>query len=90
MSRIEEAKDTPVVSVLDQPQVAEKKSFPPRLLMMLLLTVFFVGIAAAVVLLRNTWEKVDAGDPRKVLAQQVAASLHAHTKGLFSSRRNSQ
>lgn len=90
MSRIEEAKDTPVVSVLDQPQVAEKKSFPPRLLMMLLLTVFFVGVTAVVLLLRNTWEKVDAGDPRKVLAQQMAASLHAHTKGLFSSRRNSQ
>lgn len=86
MSRIEEAKDTPVVSVLDQPQVAEKKSFPPRLLMMLLLTAFFVGVTAVALLLRNTWEKVDAGDPRKVLAQQIAASLHAH----ISLRRNSQ
>ena len=38
MARIEEAKDTPVVAVIDQPLVAEKKSFPPRLLMMLLLT----------------------------------------------------
>ena len=90
MSRIEEAKDTPVVSVLDQPQVAEKKSFPPRLLMMLLLTAFFVGVASVILLLRNIWEKVEADDPRKVLAQQIAGSLYTRTKHLFPRRRDVQ
>ncbi|HEY1742402.1 MAG TPA: Wzz/FepE/Etk N-terminal domain-containing protein [Granulicella sp.] len=90
MSRIEEAKDTPVVSVLDQPQVAEKKSFPPRLLMMLLLTALSVGVASVILLLRNTWEEVKADDPRKVLAQQIAASLYAHANPLFRSRRDVQ
>ena len=90
MSRVEEAKDTPVVSVLDQPQVAEKKSFPPRLLVMLLLTAFSVGVASVILLLRNVWEGVEVDDPRKVLAQQIAASLYVHTKPLFKSRRNVQ
>ncbi len=90
MSRIEEAKDTPVVSVLDQPQVAEKKSFPPRLLVMLLLTAFSVGVASVILLLRNVWEGVEVDDPRKVLAQQIAASLYVHAKPLFKSRRNVQ
>ncbi len=31
MARIEEAKDVPVVSVIDSPGIPEKKSFPPRL-----------------------------------------------------------
>ena len=42
MARIEEAKDTPVVAVIDQPLVAEKKSFPPRTLVTLLLTMLAV------------------------------------------------
>jgi uncharacterized protein involved in exopolysaccharide biosynthesis len=90
MSRIEEAKDTPVVSVLDQPQVAEKKSFPPRLLMILLLTVSSVIVASAILLLRNTWEKVESDDPRKVLVQQITAGLHAHRTDLLSSQRGRQ
>ena len=86
MSRIEEAKDTPVVSVLDQPQVAEKKSFPPRAPMTLLLTVFFVMVASAILLLRHAWGQVESNDPRKVLVQQMSASFHARTKGLLPSR----
>jgi uncharacterized protein involved in exopolysaccharide biosynthesis len=75
MARLEEAKDTPVVAVIDQPLVAEKKSFPPRLLMILLLTGFAVGATAFYIVLRSMWEHVGTGDPRKLLAQEVGYSV---------------
>jgi uncharacterized protein involved in exopolysaccharide biosynthesis len=76
MSRIEEAKDTPVVAVIDQPLVAEKKSFPPRLLVILLLTMLAVGGTCFYIILRSMWEHVGTSDPRKVLAQEIADSVH--------------
>jgi capsule polysaccharide export protein KpsE/RkpR len=75
MARLEEAKDTPVVAVIDQPLVAEKKSFPPRLLMMLLLTGFSVGATAFYIVLRSMWERMGKGDPRKVLAEEIGDSV---------------
>ena len=75
MARLEEAKDTPVVAVIDQPLVAEKKSFPPRLLVILLLTGFAVGATAFYIVLRSMWERVGTGDPRKLLAQEVGDSV---------------
>jgi capsule polysaccharide export protein KpsE/RkpR len=75
MSRIEEAKDTPVVAVFDLPLVAEKKSFPPRLIVTLLLTMLAVGATCFYIILRSTWEHVGAGDPRKVLAQEIGETV---------------
>jgi uncharacterized protein involved in exopolysaccharide biosynthesis len=75
MARIEEAKDIPVVSVIDPPGVPEKKSFPPRILLTLLLTFLAFVAAAAVILLRDRWSQVDSGDPRKKLATEVLSVL---------------
>jgi uncharacterized protein involved in exopolysaccharide biosynthesis len=75
MARIEEAKDTPVVGVIDYPQVAEKKSFPPRMIVLLSLTLLSLGIASFFILMREHWRHVDASDHRKVLAQAIATSL---------------
>jgi|SRR6202789_149771 uncharacterized protein involved in exopolysaccharide biosynthesis len=75
MARIEEAKDVPVVSVIDPPGIAEKKSFPPRLLLALCLTAFSFVVASAVLLMADRWHKVDPCDPRKVLAEDVLSTL---------------
>ena len=75
MSRIEEAKDTPVVNLIDSPQVPEKKSFPPRAIVLLLLTLFSFGVASVFILIRNHWKQVDASDQRKLLAQEIVTSL---------------
>lgn len=72
IARIEEAKDVPVVSVIDPPGIPEKKAFPPRMLMTLLLTAFAFACASAFVLMRYRWENVSGGDARKVLAQDIA------------------
>ncbi len=75
MSRIEEAKDTPVVGIIDAPLIAEKKSFPPRLLLMLILTALSVIVASVYLLIRDLWDHIDSADPRKRLTQQVIARL---------------
>jgi capsule polysaccharide export protein KpsE/RkpR len=75
MSRIEEAKDIPVVAVIDAPGIPERKSFPPRLLLTLLLTFLTFAITAAKILIRDHWARVDSGDPRKKLAEEVFSVL---------------
>lgn len=74
MARIEEAKDVPVVSVIDPPGVPEKKSFPPRLLLVLILTALSVGIASFFLIVRDAWAHLDERDARKVLGNEVLAA----------------
>jgi uncharacterized protein involved in exopolysaccharide biosynthesis len=75
IARIEEAKDVPVVSVIDAPGIPEKKSWPPRLLLTLLLTAFVTAATAAYILARHRWNLVSPTDTRKVLAQQIEMTL---------------
>jgi capsule polysaccharide export protein KpsE/RkpR len=71
ISRIQEAKDIPVVSVIDTPGIPEKKSFPPRLLLSALLTLVVLGLTAWAMLLEYYWSAVDPMDPRRRLAHSV-------------------
>ena len=75
MARIEEAKDVPLVSVIDSPGIPEKKSFPHRLWLILgfMLTAFTV--TSAFVLIREHWSRVSADHPGKVLVAEVLAVL---------------
>ncbi|HEX5234707.1 MAG TPA: Wzz/FepE/Etk N-terminal domain-containing protein [Silvibacterium sp.] len=75
MARIQEAKDVPVVSVIDPPGIPEKKSWPPRLRLALLLTFLSFAGASALILIRDRWAKVDPCDPRKMLAADVLPVL---------------
>jgi capsule polysaccharide export protein KpsE/RkpR len=75
MARIQEAKDVPVVSVIDAPGIPEKKSSPHRLLLSLLLTVISVSIASVLILIQSFWLRVPANDPGKALAQQIGRSV---------------
>ena len=77
LAKVQEAKETPSVKVLDAANVPEAKSFPPRLLIMFLGT--FLSFAAAVVWVMASarWEKVDPQDPAKQLAQEVFQTLKA-------------
>jgi capsule polysaccharide export protein KpsE/RkpR len=77
LARIQEAKEIPVVRVIDSPAVAEKKSFPPRAAFALLLTLLSVASAATWILLRHRWESTDSDDPRKAFGQRIAEDLHS-------------
>lgn len=75
MARIEEAKDIPVVRVIDSPGIPEKKSFPPRVILSLVLTLLALVAASLFLLLKEHWGKIDSADPRKRLAYAITNSL---------------
>jgi len=75
LAKVEEAKETPSVKVLDPGQVPEKKSFPPRLLIMFLGTFLVFSMAVVWVLGAEQWHAADPSDPRKILAQEIAATV---------------
>jgi capsule polysaccharide export protein KpsE/RkpR len=83
MARIEEAKDLPVVSVIDAPGIPEKKSFPPRLLVALGFAVFGFTATSAWLLLSNRWTAINPFDPRKQFAQEIRANLRQGIHGLL-------
>ncbi len=77
LAKVQEAKETPSVKVLDPARIPERKSFPPRLVIMFLGTFLASALSVVWVLGSARWEEVDAGDPRKVLAKEVAGALKA-------------
>ena len=77
LAKMDEAKETPSVKVLDPAQVPEKKSFPPRLLIMFLGTFFPFSMTVAWVLGAQHWRAADPNDPRKILANEVVSTLKA-------------
>jgi uncharacterized protein involved in exopolysaccharide biosynthesis len=77
LAKVQEAKETPSVKVLDAALIPEKKSSPHRLEIMLLGTFLAVSLSVVWVLGSAQWEEVDPQDPRKVLAQEVARALKA-------------
>ncbi|MCU1314138.1 MAG: lipopolysaccharide biosynthesis protein [Acidobacteriaceae bacterium] len=87
LARIEEAKDIPVVSVIDPPGIPEKKSFPHRLLLTLLLTFVSFATASALILARDHWTKIDPSDPRRALAAEIAPVLRRRSHAIFAFRR---
>ena len=87
LARIEEAKDIPVVSVIDSPAIAEKKSFPPRVLLALLLTAICFAIASALVIMRDRWGRMDSADPRKALANDMLSVMRRRRRSLFAPKR---
>jgi hypothetical protein len=77
IAKVEEAKETPTVKVLDPPDWPEKKYTPFRMLIVLLgmLLSFFGGVVW--VLGSASWQQMDPQDPRKQLGQEVASTCHA-------------
>ncbi len=87
LARIEEARDVPAVSVIDAPGVPEKKSFPPRMLLTALLTFLSVASAAALILFREHWSRIESHDPRKTLAADVLPVLRGGLRGILPRQR---
>jgi uncharacterized protein involved in exopolysaccharide biosynthesis len=77
LAKVQEAKETPSVKVLDAASIPQKKSFPPRSLITLLGGFLVLGGAVAGVLARFRWEETDANDPGKLLAQEVLQTVNA-------------
>jgi capsule polysaccharide export protein KpsE/RkpR len=78
LAKVQEAKETPSVKVLDTARVPEKKSFPPRTLIILLWAFLFLGAAVAGMSVRRQWHAIDAKDPGKLFAQEVFQTVNQH------------
>jgi capsule polysaccharide export protein KpsE/RkpR len=71
LAKVEEAKETPNVKVLDPANLPERKSFPPRMLLTLFGMILAVGCAAAWVLGIAAWHEMDPHDSRKIFGLMV-------------------
>jgi len=75
LAKVQEAKEIPSVKVLDEPQVPQRKSFPPHLLIMGLGTMLATIVAIAWILAVAAWQATDSNDPRKAVAIEVWSSV---------------
>ncbi len=78
LAKVQEAKETPAIKVLDPASRPERRSFPPRMSIIFMCASF--GLAAGVfwLIVRNRWEQTDAMDPRKLFAEEVLNSVKAY------------
>lgn len=77
LAKVEEARETPSVKVLDPADVPEGKSYPPRTLFVAL--GLFISVAGGIlwVLASSHWKGIDSGDPGKLLIQEIARTTKA-------------
>jgi uncharacterized protein involved in exopolysaccharide biosynthesis len=77
LARVEEAKETLVVKVLDPPNVPEKKSYPPRLLIVTLGTLLAMAMSVVWIFGSAFWTEIDSREPHKVLALEISQTTRA-------------
>ncbi len=75
LAKVQEAKDTPSVRVLDAASVPGRKSFPPRMIIILLSAFAACGAGAMWLLGRARWEQIDPQDTGKALASEVVQTI---------------
>ena len=78
LAKVQEAKESPSVKVIDPPNVPQKKSFPPRLIIITLCTVLACIFAGVWILGNAHWMEIDQQDPGKVLAVEVFKTMASH------------
>lgn len=85
LAKVQEAKETPSVKVIDPAEVPERRSYPPRVLITILGTCLSVAGAMTWIFLASNWREIDQKDPRKILAREIFQSAKF---GLFRSSQN--
>jgi len=75
LAKVQEARETPSVKILDPPEVPEKKDFPPRTLIAVSSTGigFFGGVV--VLLATKGWDEKDPDDLSKAVANEIWVDL---------------
>jgi uncharacterized protein involved in exopolysaccharide biosynthesis len=78
LAKVQEAKETPSVKILDVAQPPEKKSFPPRTAITILISFLFLVGGIVFVFGRIQWDQIAPNDPGKLLVQEVAHSIGSY------------
>ncbi len=74
-AKVQEAKETPSVRVLDPPNVPEKKSYPPRLLIMILGAGLSFTFGVVWLMGSDIWRDTDSQNPGKAFLQDIYAGF---------------
>jgi capsule polysaccharide export protein KpsE/RkpR len=77
LAKVEEARETPSVKVLDVGDVPERKSFPPRTLFAVLGMIFFFSVGCVWVLGNAKWQQIDPRHPGKMLAEEIVQTVRS-------------
>ncbi len=78
--KVQEAKETPTVKVLDVAEIPEKRSYPPRRLIVFLGT-FFAFVAGVLwILARASWKETEEQDPVKVVVSELYREMKAKVR----------
>ena len=85
LAKVEEARETPSVKVLDAADVPERKSFPPRLILILIGTFLVFVFSSLWILASLRWAQLDPQDPGKILGQDVLRSIRGKLKWVHHS-----
>ena len=77
LAKVQEAKETPSVKVLDSPDVPGKKSFPPRPLIIAIGAILAMAGSISWIFGKRGWEETQQEDPQKVFAEEVLHTVRA-------------
>ena len=77
LAKVQEAKETPSVKVLDMASIPERKSYPPRLAILFVCGCFGLAGGVVWVLARAGWDEISPADPGKALAGDVFRTVNA-------------
>ena len=75
MAKVEEAKETPSVKVLDAAKIPERKSWPPRPWLALLGAALGFLLGSAWIGGNEYWSAIDPNEPRKLLLTEMLTDL---------------
>jgi uncharacterized protein involved in exopolysaccharide biosynthesis len=75
LAKVEEAKETPSVKVLDPAEVPEKRAYPPRLIIICSGTLIAIALSILATLGNQRWRDIEPDDQGKILVQEIVASI---------------
>src|SRR5215472_3770822 len=90
MARVEEAKELPVLRIMDPPNVPEKKISPVRSLIVGLSVFVALVLGCWWVVEKEKWEQLPPDDSRRALAAAVASDVRAAFRKIRSSGTDSR
>jgi capsule polysaccharide export protein KpsE/RkpR len=82
LAKVEEAKETPSVKVLDPAEIPEKKSYPPRLIILCLGSLIGGALGIFRMIGTTRWQQLGPEDERKRFAQEVFATVKTEMRWL--------